>query len=132
MSVEEGFIRAVLKAPEDEARRLVYADWLEERGDCRGEYLRVQVELLRFVQEGRDAKGLHERYKNLRSTIDPNWVTLTDWPIPDHKFSILCALKHSWKGCVCRRCGIVSEDLQRHVWVGCRCIRCGTIKGLSK
>src|SRR5262245_31478207 len=37
-----GFIQALLAAPEDLTLRLVYADWLEERGDPRGEYLRCQ------------------------------------------------------------------------------------------
>src|SRR5262245_11949759 len=42
MDDDAGFLQAVLAAPEDEALRLVYADWLEERGDPRGEYLRCQ------------------------------------------------------------------------------------------
>jgi uncharacterized protein (TIGR02996 family) len=42
MDDDAGFLRAVLAAPEDDALRLVYADWLDERGDPRGEYLRCQ------------------------------------------------------------------------------------------
>jgi uncharacterized protein (TIGR02996 family) len=42
MDEDAGFLQALLAAPEDDALRLVYADWLEERGDPRGEYLRCQ------------------------------------------------------------------------------------------
>jgi uncharacterized protein (TIGR02996 family) len=39
------FRAAVLAQPEADEPRLVYADWLEERGEPRGEFIRVQVEL---------------------------------------------------------------------------------------
>jgi uncharacterized protein (TIGR02996 family) len=37
--------RAVVAAPADDAPRLVYADWLLERGDARGELIRLQCDL---------------------------------------------------------------------------------------
>jgi uncharacterized protein (TIGR02996 family) len=42
MTHEEAFLRAIREAPDDDGPRLVYADWLEERGDPRGEFIRVQ------------------------------------------------------------------------------------------
>lgn len=49
MSIEDAFIQAILSDPSATAPRLIYADWLEERGDpsfiCRAEYLRVECEL---------------------------------------------------------------------------------------
>jgi uncharacterized protein (TIGR02996 family) len=49
MSVEEGLLQEICTNPDDVAPRLVYADWLEERGDppslVRAEFIRVQVEL---------------------------------------------------------------------------------------
>src|SRR5262249_53807530 len=43
---DDALLRAVLAAPDDDAPRLVYADWLEERGDpARAAFIRVQVEL---------------------------------------------------------------------------------------
>jgi uncharacterized protein (TIGR02996 family) len=39
--VEKEFLDAITRNPEDEEARAVYADWLEERGDPRGEYLRL-------------------------------------------------------------------------------------------
>src|SRR4051812_39840541 len=36
---EPSVLRAVLDRPDDDGPRLVYADWLLERGDPRGEYI---------------------------------------------------------------------------------------------
>src|SRR5215210_6031383 len=52
MTDDEAFIRAIVDAPGDEAPRLVYADWLDEKGDPRGEYLRREVTLFRNPSEG--------------------------------------------------------------------------------
>ncbi len=43
MSEEQAFLRAILERPDDDAPKLIYADWLEERGDPRGEFLRGVV-----------------------------------------------------------------------------------------
>lgn len=43
----EAFERAVVASPDDDTVRLVYADWLDERGDPRGEFIRVQIALAR-------------------------------------------------------------------------------------
>lgn len=41
---EASFLRAIAAQPEDDAPRLVYADWLTERGDARGELIQLQLE----------------------------------------------------------------------------------------
>jgi uncharacterized protein (TIGR02996 family) len=41
----QAFLDAVLASPDDDGPRLVYADWLDERGDPRGEFICIQVEL---------------------------------------------------------------------------------------
>src|SRR5262245_20631701 len=48
MDTEQSFMKAILEAPEDDGIRLVFADWLEERGDPRAEFIRVQ-----FAEEER-------------------------------------------------------------------------------
>jgi uncharacterized protein (TIGR02996 family) len=48
MSHEDAFLRAIAESPDDDAPRLIYADWLDERGDPRGEFIRVQCELARM------------------------------------------------------------------------------------
>ena len=45
MNHEEEFLQQIVAAPEDVEPRLVYADWLEERGDPRGDFIRIQCEL---------------------------------------------------------------------------------------
>ena len=42
------FLEAIYAAPEDDAPRLIYADWLEEAGDTLGEFIRLQCELARL------------------------------------------------------------------------------------
>ncbi len=46
MKEEQGFLDALRENPDDNATRLIYADWLEERGDIRGEYLRLEHQLV--------------------------------------------------------------------------------------
>src|SRR5262245_49176914 len=38
------FLRAVIEHPEDDGPRLVFADWLDERGDPLGDFIRTQCE----------------------------------------------------------------------------------------
>lgn len=50
MSDGERLLRAILEEPGDDARRLVYADWLEEQGqDARAEFVRVQMEFAGLI-----------------------------------------------------------------------------------
>lgn len=41
---EEGFLQAIRRDPEDPVPRLIFADWLEEQGDPRGEFIRQHCE----------------------------------------------------------------------------------------
>ena len=40
--IEAALLRAICDAPHEDAPRLVYADWLTERGDPRGEFIAAQ------------------------------------------------------------------------------------------
>lgn len=42
---EDGFLQQIVACPDDDAPRLIFADWLEERGDPRGAFIRVQCQL---------------------------------------------------------------------------------------
>ena len=65
MSDEAAFLQAILANPEDDAPRLVYADWLDERDDALGEvksaYLRDTALLL--TPKGRRAQRRVERVR---------------------------------------------------------------------
>src|SRR5262249_49935579 len=47
MTDERAFLTAILERPDDDATKLVYADWLEEQGDPRAEYLRLMMTVRR-------------------------------------------------------------------------------------
>jgi uncharacterized protein (TIGR02996 family) len=68
MNEEAGFIAALLDEPDDRTALLVYADWLDDRSDPRGEYLR----LVATDQPNR------RRLAQLRRALDGDWVWLID------------------------------------------------------
>src|SRR5262245_50353496 len=75
MDEELGFLRAIHSHPDDEALRLIYADWLQERGDPRAEYLRLEVEL-HGPAKGDKARmeTLQEQVQEYFPTLDTCWV----------------------------------------------------------
>src|SRR5262249_29199298 len=49
---QDAFLRAILDAPDDDAPRLVYADWLDEHGETeRAEFIRVQITLASLAED---------------------------------------------------------------------------------
>jgi uncharacterized protein (TIGR02996 family) len=89
MHEEEPFARAILASPRDDAPRLIYADWLEERGDLdRANFLRLGITARRRppdeapeideelaedeVLEEHDPAELHR----ILARIDPDWLAL--------------------------------------------------------
>jgi uncharacterized protein (TIGR02996 family) len=75
MNDDESFIRAIVDSPGDEAPRLVYADWLEERGDPRGPYLRAERDWAKDRKPA-ELKKLHR----LAKPLDPVWVAQVSRP----------------------------------------------------
>jgi len=69
---DEAFRRAVIDRPADDLPRVVYADWLDERGDPRGEFIRVQVEL--STGETRDPEGLEDRERDMLYRHRSTWL----------------------------------------------------------
>src|SRR5262245_21506431 len=48
---DSDFMRSIIESPDDDAPRLVYADWLEEHGQTdRSAFIRVQCELARLPE----------------------------------------------------------------------------------
>jgi uncharacterized protein (TIGR02996 family) len=79
MDEEFHFLRALFRQPDD-ALRLVYADWLEERGDLRAEFLRLEVELHRLPKGARKRKAMLEKQlRDLRPRPDAGWVARMSW-----------------------------------------------------
>jgi uncharacterized protein (TIGR02996 family) len=88
---DDDFIQAIVASPDDDELRLVYADWLEEQGDPRGDYLRLAVALekvesaLRSLDCGNKDQRARQRYarekgrllsrlRELLLQVSPDWV----------------------------------------------------------
>ncbi len=80
MTQDDAFIQAILASPADDVSRLVYADWLEERGDPRGEYLRVELALTAARRQRAKAPELRQRLQELRAKIKRSWLAVFDQP----------------------------------------------------
>lgn len=80
---DDSFLAEIRRDPRDFDLRHVYADWLDERGDVRGEYVRLQVERsgmsLEHDPEGR-LPTVCERMMQLRGEIDERWLAEMEQP----------------------------------------------------
>ncbi|HEY1550809.1 MAG TPA: TIGR02996 domain-containing protein [Kofleriaceae bacterium] len=63
----DALIEAIVAAPDDDAPRLVYADWLIERGDARGELIALQCRL-------GSSPEIAARAEQLRRDLQPVWL----------------------------------------------------------
>jgi uncharacterized protein (TIGR02996 family) len=108
---DRAFLRAIRANPGDPARRLVYADWLEERGDARGEFLRAEVALEELGSEDGRRRALQARLDALRPRIDPAWLA---WVDLSDRYTML------WPNDYCRFLGYRGEVGKplRFVWGG--------------
>jgi uncharacterized protein (TIGR02996 family) len=74
-SDDQAFLDAIRANPGDDALRLVYADWLEERGDPRGEFLRLESALAKIRADDESHGTLKARWSALRVGLDTAWLT---------------------------------------------------------
>jgi uncharacterized protein (TIGR02996 family) len=70
-SEEERFLSAIRENPDDDSLRLVYADWLEERGDPRGEFIRIHFELEKLKPD--EGRALRAREIQLLADNKEKW-----------------------------------------------------------
>lgn len=68
MNEEEALLAAIAAAPADALPRLVYADWLEERGDKRAEFIRLQHQLADVL----------DRLQHVRVGLDTSWINAVE------------------------------------------------------
>lgn len=75
--IDDDFLQAVCANPEDDAPRLVYADFLEESGDpvrvARAEFIRVQCELARLPEDDPKSQTLRDREAALLKQYRRTW-----------------------------------------------------------
>lgn len=76
MSDRDAFLRAIRANPDDDTARLVFADWLDERDDPLGQFIRVQLELepIRHRIDNPRAVELHEREDEFLRRHRDEWV----------------------------------------------------------
>jgi uncharacterized protein (TIGR02996 family) len=74
MTDRSSFLRAILANPDEDAPRLIYADWLEEQGDAdQAEFIRVQCELARLSAETERRTELSRRQWDLLFQHNEEW-----------------------------------------------------------
>jgi|GEM_PF-2514677 len=73
MNEDEAFIRAIREQPDDETARLVYADWLDDRGDPRGPYLRAEAEWVVLQPADEQYRPLFRHISQLAAKLNPAW-----------------------------------------------------------
>jgi len=92
MNDESNFLEGIQANPEDLFLRQVYADWLEERGDPRSEYLRIDGELQQLMgslassdsAKEEKIRNLRSRLKKLAKSLAAGWVAIFDALRPQH------------------------------------------------
>jgi uncharacterized protein (TIGR02996 family) len=75
---EFGFIQAVVKDPDNDTPRLLYADWLDEQGDpaasARAEFIRIQCQLARDHTRHPLLDQHRQRERELLRAYQARWV----------------------------------------------------------
>lgn len=71
---ESEFIEEIIANPQDQSARLIFADWLEEQGDPRGEFIRIQCELSAPSDNLHRREELDNRQEQLRRVHEHEWI----------------------------------------------------------
>jgi uncharacterized protein (TIGR02996 family) len=74
MVENKDLLKAVTDAPQDDSLRLVYADWLEEHGDSRGDFLRLQVQLRALAPDHPHRPALEAELSCHRKGQSADWL----------------------------------------------------------
>lgn len=72
--LRSAFLAEILSAPDDDVPRLIFADWLEEEGEPRGEFIRVQIELHQLGDLDPRSIDLADRSRELLAQYSEVWA----------------------------------------------------------
>lgn len=101
-SDESAFLQSIADRPDDDAPRLVFADWLDERGESgRAEFIRIQCELESSKLDKKRKQELRLRERELLNLHRRDWIEAVELPIEDVAFDrgmIARARLSSWDG----------------------------------
>jgi uncharacterized protein (TIGR02996 family) len=69
------FLRAIQERPEEDAPRLIYADWLTEQGDAdRAEFIRLQIDLERLPADDERLIDMRKRAAAMEKKRGKGWL----------------------------------------------------------
>lgn len=74
MTHDDAFVQAILENPDDDTPRLIYADWLDERGDPRGEFVRIQCYLAAIPADDERRSLLEQYERELLARHQERWL----------------------------------------------------------
>jgi uncharacterized protein (TIGR02996 family) len=75
MTYDEAFLQAICERPDDNAPRLIFADWLDDHGEPeRAELIRVQVALARLPDDAAAVPALRRRECDLLAEHEMDWA----------------------------------------------------------
>jgi len=74
MGAHDAFLQDIIDDPDDDTVRLIYADWLTEQDDPRGEFIRVQIQLEGLSQRDPRWPELVQRQLNLLQAHQEEWA----------------------------------------------------------
>lgn len=75
MTPDQAFIDAIIESPDDDTPRLIYADFLEGRGESdRAEFIRLQCQLAQMSEEDARRDGLEARESELLTAHRDKWL----------------------------------------------------------
>jgi uncharacterized protein (TIGR02996 family) len=82
MLQRQAFLEAIVAEPQDDATRLVFADWLEEQGDAdRAAFIRAQVERARLAEDDPRQEDLAGREGELLARRGAEWLAELPGPL---------------------------------------------------
>jgi uncharacterized protein (TIGR02996 family) len=100
MSEESAFLAAIRATSSDQLPRLVYADWLDERGDPRGELVRIEEEMRNLPVYSDRYWQLKPRRNELRAQAAPDWLAAMRYGTdcqPLFRHGVLDGWKERWR-----------------------------------
>lgn len=74
MSDHDSFLAEIFANADDDAPRLVYADWLAEHGDPRGEFIHLQIQRAALKHGSSQVRRLRKRELELLRENEDDWV----------------------------------------------------------
>jgi uncharacterized protein (TIGR02996 family) len=86
MTDRDAFLKTIIENPEEDTPRLVFADWLEEQGEPRGEFIRIQCALAHMEMNDDRLPELIAREQALLLEHGDEWLGRLKLMVDDYCF----------------------------------------------